>query len=116
MGIFNFFKSKKTLEIKVIKIKKDIEAIVSEVCSENFSVLKYGAYEINPKYLVYWICVNTDEVRNKLSNDKILKETLRNVIINAEYPIEAVNDVFVGFESQETVDRESNGDWYLHFK
>lgn len=116
MGIFNFFQSKKTLGRKVAKIKKDIESIVSEVCNEKFSVLHYGAYEINPKHLVYWICVDTDEVKNKLSSDDSLKEILRNTIIKAEYPSEAVDDVFVGFESQETVDRESNGDWYLHFK
>lgn len=116
MGIFNFFQSKNSLKRKITKIKKDIESIISTTCNEKFSVLQYGAYEINPKHLVYWICVDTDKIKNKLSNDKRLNELLRNVLVEAEYPTEAVNDVFIGFESQETVDRESQGDWYLHFK
>jgi len=32
------------------------------------------------------------------------------------YPIYALQFVYIGFESQETVDRESNGNWYHHFK
>jgi len=52
----------------------------------------------------------------QLSNDKSLNDLLRNTLIIAEYPKEALNDVFIGFESQETVKRESGGDWYLHFK
>ena len=33
-----------------------------------------------------------------------------------DYPADAQNNVHIGFESQETVDRESDGNWYLHFK
>lgn len=116
MGIFDFFQPKNSLKRKVIKIKKSIEAIISNACNEKFSVIQYGAYEINPKHLVYWICVDTDEIKDKLSNDKSLNDLLRNTLIIAEYPKEALNDVFIGFESQETVKRESGGDWYLHFK
>ena len=81
-----------------------------------FSVIYYGAYEINPKYLVFWICVDTDKIKAELERDEELKNKLKNVLIKNEYPIEAIHNVQIGFESKETVNRESKGDWYLHFK
>lgn len=117
MGIFNIFQSNKnTLKRKIIKIKKDIERIIETVCDENFSVLYYGSYDIDPKYLVYWICVDSDEMKNKLKNDNALNKQLRYILIQNEYPTEAIELVHLGFESEETVKRDSNGDWYTHFK
>jgi hypothetical protein len=116
MGLFSFLYSKDSLKIKIQNIKKDFEIIVSKACSEKFSVLHYGEYKINPKHLVFWITVATDNMKSKLSNDTTLNNELRSVLIQYDYPEEAINDVHIGFESQETVDRESNGDWYLHFK
>jgi hypothetical protein len=116
MGIFDIFKSRNSLKRKVIKIEEEIKEIVSRNCSEKFSVLHYGEYNINPKYLVFWICVQTDEMKMKLENNNELNAELREILVKVEYPSLAINDVQIGFESQETVDRESHGDWYLHFK
>lgn len=63
MGIFNFFQSRNSLKREVTKIKKDIEAIMIAACNEKISVIQYGAYEINPKYLVYWIRLDTDKLK-----------------------------------------------------
>lgn len=116
MGLFSFLYSKDSLKIKIQNIKKDFEVIVSKACSEKFSVLHYGEYKINPKHLVFWIAVATDNTKSKLIDNKVLNDELRNVLVQNHYPEEAIDDVYIGFESQETVDRESNGDWYLHFK
>jgi hypothetical protein len=115
MNIFNKF-SKTDLKKKIIKIKKDIELTIPEFFNGSFSVVFYGSYEINPKYLVFWICVNTDYEKEQLKNNSKLNQNLRKILIDNNYPIEAVDDVFIGFESEETVLRESDGDWHIHFK
>lgn len=116
MNILKFFYKKKSIKRKIFDIKDDIMRAISAVCEEKHSIYWYGSYDIDPKNLAFWICVNSDEMKNKLEQNKELKKQLKNLLIKYEYPQEAINDVFIGFESQETVDRESNGDWYLHFK
>jgi hypothetical protein len=117
MGILDLLYWKKdSLKMKIQNIKKDFEIIVLKFCSEKFSVLHYGEYRINPKHLVFWITVETDKMKSKLIENKVLNNELRNVLVQNHYPEEALYDIHIGFESQETVDRESNGDWYLHFK
>jgi hypothetical protein len=113
MGIFN---NESHLDRKIANIKKDFENIISEICSEKFDIFHYGAADINPKHLVYWICVDSDNIKHVLSNDTVLNDQLRNVLALHNYPQEAINEVHIGFESQETVVRESNGNWYVHFK
>jgi hypothetical protein len=45
-----------------------------------------------------------------------LMSALRALLERHEYPSESQKFVHIGFESQETVDRESKGNWYYHFK
>ncbi len=42
--------------------------------------------------------------------------SLKEVLIKHDYPKEAIDLVHIGIESQETVERESDGNWYNHFK
>ena len=76
----------------------------------------YGAYKIDPKNLVFWICVQSDEEKLRLQSDLNLMKTLRQVLSQFDYPANAADKVHIDFESQETVDRESNGNWFIHFK
>jgi len=116
MGKYNVFGYRNPLKQKIKHIEIDIKEIVSTFCIEKFSVLYYGSYEIDPKNLVFWVCIETDKMKTHLENNKDLNNKLRNSLVKNEYPSEAINNVYIGFESQETVDRESKGDWYLHFK
>lgn len=116
MEIFDIFKKPNPLKEKIKLIEKEIKKTVSLFCKYNFSIFKYGSYEIDPKYLTIWICVETDLVKEELNNSQDLGNQLRNLLHKHEYPREAISGVFIGFESQETVNRESQGDWYLHFK
>lgn len=52
----------------------------------------------------------------KLKSDAKLYEKLTHILDKHDYPIEARNEVGIYFESQQTVDRDSKGSWYHHFK
>lgn len=41
---------------------------------------------------------------------------LRQLLVKHDYPEEARQFVKIDFESQETVQRQSNGNWFEHFK
>ena len=116
MSIFKYIYSKDSLKRKILDIKDEMRKIVSKVCAENVRVDWFGAYDIDQKHLAFWICVQTDVVKEKLIANKGLYLKLRDLLDKYDYPLEARKSVFIGFESQETVDRESNGNWYQHYK
>ena len=104
----------------IAKVTKAIEkALVKlaagEVCEKHW-VTHYGANDIHPRHLVYWICVQTDQEKQRLEENQSFRVRLRSVLDEYEYPIEGRAHVFIGFESQETVDRESGGNWWYHWK
>lgn len=103
---------KKTVEA----IERDLTATARSVAREELGVTYYGAFDIHPRYLVYWICVKTDAEKQRLEADEGLMRKLRDVLVRYDYPPEGRESVLIGFESQETVDRESGGDWYQHWK
>ena len=93
-----------------------IKVISGEYIHEEYWVTHYGANDIHPKNLVFWICVKSDVERDRLMSDKGIMKRLRSVLDEVDYPEEGRNQVIIGFESQETVDRESHGHWWHHWK
>ena len=67
-------------------------------------------------HLVYCICVELDAEKERLAADTALYAELRELLTRYNYPAEGRGEVYIGFESQETVDRESDGDWWQHWK
>ena len=114
MNILKYFYGKGSLKRKILDIEDEIKSVVIEDCSEKIFTMWYGAYDIDPKHLVYWVCVETDNMRDKLSNNKELNTKLHSLLFKHEYP--AAESIFIGFESKETVDRESSGVWWNHFR
>lgn len=114
--MLKYFYRKDSLKRKILDIKDDIEQLVKTHCNEKFFIDWYGAYDIDPRYLVYWICIKTDREKAKLKDDLKLNSELRQLLEKHKYPTNVQKFVHIGFESQETVDRESNGNWYHHFK
>ena len=82
----------------------------------DFFILHYGANWIDPKYLVIWICVKTDTERVILNDDVELIAEAKKELVKNGYPAHVMNEIHIGAESQETVDRESGGNWWHHFK
>ena len=104
------------LNQKIAAIEQAIEAAVQSVARESFWMFHYGATDIDPRHLVYWICVRSDAERDRLAADTALVAALRGLLVTHDYPAKARRHVHIGFESQETVDRESNGHWWHHWK
>lgn len=79
-------------------------------------VLTFGATHIDPKHLAVWIKTRTDLERDQLKANPALVEQIRSALLRAGYPPLAVPEVCISFESQETVDRDYKGQWFLRFK
>ena len=120
--MINFFKKLfkiSPMRQKILKIKKDLKLVVKSHCKENFWIDWYGAYEFlpnAPESLMFWICVKTDKEKMILLSNQKLESEFREILKMNSYSVEAVMLVGFGVESQETVNREYDGDWYLYFK
>lgn len=97
-------------------VERAISDEVGRHIKEKFWVTQYGANHIHPRHLVYWIVVLSDDEKSRLEEDSVLMAVLRSLLVKYNYPIEGRDGVHIGFESQETVDRESGGNFYYHWK
>lgn len=104
------------IEQVTLRIEERMVKLATSACSEKTWVTHYGANHIHPRHLVYWICVKSDVERDRLKSDLDLMTNLRNLLVECDYPVEGRSGVHIGFESQETVDRESDGHWWHHWK
>jgi hypothetical protein len=98
------------------RIERAIQTALGDVAQEEYWVHHYGANDIHPRNLVYWIVVQSDAEKQRLEQDTALMAKLRRLLDLHEYPAEGRDEVHIGFESQETVDRESGGNFYHHWK
>jgi len=108
--------SKKNIKELTRQIKDAMLDLVKSKFKGKCWIVYYGANDIHPKNLVYWICVQTDKEKAQLKNDKELNQELRGLLTEYQYPASGRDKVHIGFESQETVDKVSNGSWWLHWK
>jgi len=105
-------------DIKIVtdRIETAIQNAVAPLTRERCWVTHYGANHIHPKHLVYWICVQTDKEKSRFEKDTALLARLRELLVQYNYPEEGRAGVFIGYESQETVNRESKGNYWHHWK
>jgi len=76
----------------------------------------FGAVDISPDHLAFWITTATDAERDRLAADTAMQDDFRRVLLRAGYPADAVLKVGFAFESQETVDRVHGGNWWYAVK
>lgn len=105
-----------SLERIVRQVRKELESQVALRIADGFAVMWYGAFDIDPVHLVYLVTVSTDSEKHALRNDELFDKGLRSMLSHNGYPVEAIAAVHLWIESQETVDRESHGDWHVHIQ
>jgi hypothetical protein len=99
------------LKKKVTRIADETKTVVRRIGGANCTVLSLGAYDVDPRLLVYVVQVATDAERNKLKERPALADSLRELPAKNGWPDSACEDVTFHVESQETVDRENEGNW-----
>lgn len=116
MRLFARYFLKSSLSFKIRLVESDMKNLLQERGIDINGIWSFGSYEIDPKYLSFWVQVGSDMIKEKVSSDHQLMNELRNLLTKHEYPAKSVNEVFIGVESQETVDRVSNGSWFIHLR
>jgi hypothetical protein len=103
------------LRWKIHRICQGIRQSV-EAQGVHCSVWWFGAYWINPKHLVFVVAVKSDAERNDLRDNASLNASLNGLLSRFRWPEPARSNVIFDIESQETVTRETNGNWWYHYK
>ena len=103
------------LKWKICRIESAIKSLIKTENSKPI-VWSFGSYTIDPKYLTFVVGISTDEKRNQLRNNTEFNKSLKLLLAKFNWPKKARNYVTFDIESQETVDRETNGNWWYHYK
>lgn len=80
------------------------------------NVWSWGSYGIDPKYIAFFMAVTTDEQKHALLHDPAVEAEFRALLARHDWPEQARAEVGFAIESEETVQRESKGNWYHHLK
>lgn len=75
-----------------------------------------GVYCIDPKHLFFVLAVPEDLERDTLRSNASLNSALRELLVEFSWPEQARAEVVFDIESNETVQRENNGNWWYHYK
>jgi hypothetical protein len=103
------------LALSIWRAKREIRRIAGQYC-RRAKVFSFGAIRVNPRHLAIWITTQTDEERDSMRASHDLVPQFRRVLLAVGYPPSAVAEVGFEFESQQTVDRDYDGNWWYRVK
>jgi hypothetical protein len=104
-----------SLKWKIWRIESSLRLLLKDAGIKPL-IWSFGAYYIDPKYLVFVVGVPSDEEKNRLKTDPHFDQAMGALLIKHNWPLIAREHVIFDIESQETVDRETNGNWWYHYK
>ncbi len=84
-----------------------------------FDSFYYGAIAINPKNLVIWYLFEKDsELEEARANGLVddLKRLTRSELESNGYPVEALDEIYIEFTTDEDIQRTTNGNYWYYFK
>jgi cadmium resistance protein CadD (predicted permease) len=97
-------------------IIKEAEREMAVLARQHFPDAWVFSLGAGPLYLAIWVATKTDAERDALRANKQLRREFRSALRTVGYPRAAISSVGFSFESQETVDRDHRGNWYLALK
>lgn len=103
------------IEWKVFRIECALKTLLKEFGIQA-NVWSFGTYYIDPSRLAIAIAVSSDSIRDSLQNNRAFIERAERLLVLFNWDIKARDQVKFHIESQETVDRENNGNWLYHFR
>lgn len=111
INFIKYFYPKESLKRKIMDIIDELKRIVGSVYEDHFWIDWYGAYYIDPKHFVVWICVKSDKDKMMLNSNVEFMNSLRSTLVKYNYPEQVRSSIHITIESQETVDRDFSGNW-----
>lgn len=103
------------LKLKIWRIESGLKSLL-KAAGFKPRVWSFGAYYIDPKHMVFVVGVPSDQERDFLRNNKNFLVEMKNLLVRFNWPASAKEHVHFDIESQETIDRENNGNWWYHYK
>jgi hypothetical protein len=93
------------LKLKIWRIEAALRRLL-RTAGVKPSVWSFGAYYIDPKYLVFVVGVPSDKEKEVLKKDTSFTQSVNDLLVKYNWPIKARSHVSFDIESQETVDSE----------
>lgn len=103
------------LKWKIWRIESGLRSLLKEAGVKPL-VWSYGAYYIDPKHMVFVVGVPSDSERDALRANDVFRAQMKYLLAKVRWPLAARDHVLFDIESQETVDRENDGNWWYHYK
>jgi hypothetical protein len=103
------------LKWKIWRIESALKQLVR---AQGFKAMvwSFGAYWIDPKHMDFVVGVSTEKNKLELKSNRNFVLAMAEVLERFNWPLEARAAVTFDIESQESVDRESDGNWWYHYK